>query len=189
MLLSIIIIGILAWTINKGYRRGLVAEIIYTIGNIVVFLFAKNYNRQLSNILNQHLGHLLNIPTNSLTIFNSISFMILMSLGWSVIHLIARFARSITWLPIIHQVNQLGGAIVSGIITLILTYICLSISQYLPIDSYQTQLSNSTVAQFILNKTPSMSSQLNNFILNTPETKRAMNFVTNQNNKSAEVNN
>jgi Colicin V production protein. len=50
MLLSLILILILISAFFSGYRRGLVAEIIYLVGYLIVFAAAKKLHRPLCRI-------------------------------------------------------------------------------------------------------------------------------------------
>ena len=164
MLLSLILILILISAFFSGYRRGLVAEIIYLVGYLIVFAAAEFLSRTFGN------GN--HDPLTNLTTMNAVSFIFLMLVGWIAIRLIVRFSQMITWLPIIHQVNGLAGAVAGFVISYLITFIVLSISQFVPNDFYQEQLSQSIVAQSILAKTPAISSKvINNYILDTPQTR------------------
>ncbi|KRN81757.1 hypothetical protein IV87_GL000966 [Pediococcus ethanolidurans] len=108
--------------------------------------------------------------------------MILMVIGWLIVRLIAHWSRLITWIPVIKQVNGLAGGIVSIVIAYFVIFILLIVSQFLPNDAYQAQLSDSQVAQFIIKKTPGISSDiLSKYILNTNETTNT-NTISNEEN-------
>lgn len=175
MLLSLVIILILISAVARGCRRGFVLELLYSIGYIVVFIFAKTFNTSFANFLNSTFGGLSNDQITNLTIMNSLAFILLMVIGWMIIRLIGRLSQMVTWLPIIHQVNGLAGAVVGVVISYLITFVILSISQFIPNDFYQEQLSQSVVAQTILSKTPSMSSKIiNNYVIDTDQTKNAL---------------
>ncbi|KAF0415636.1 CvpA family protein [Pediococcus acidilactici] len=172
MLLSLILILILISAFFFGYRRGLVAEIIYLVGYLIVFTAAKNFTAPFAEFLSRTFGNGSHDPLTNLTTMNAVSFIFLMLVGWIVIRLIVRFSQMITWLPVIHQVNGLAGAVAGFVISYLITFIVLSISQFVPNDFYQEQLSQSIVAQSILAKTPAISSKvINNYILDTPQTR------------------
>lgn len=175
MLLSIVIILILLSAIFRGYRRGFVLELLYTIGYIVVFIFARFYTTPLSTFLTNTFGGWTKNALENLTIMHSLSFIILMSFGWIIVRAIGRASKMITWLPIIKQVNGLAGGAVAFIISYAVVFIILSVSQFIPNNFYQTQLSESPIAQGIISKTPGISSQiLNDYILHTDQTKKAL---------------
>jgi uncharacterized membrane protein required for colicin V production len=175
MLLSLVIILILILAVARGWRRGLVLELLYSLGYIAVFIFAKVFTNEFSVFLTSTFGGWTSDQATNLTVMHSVSFILLMSIGWIIIRLIGRVSQMITWLPVIHQVNSLAGAIVALVITYGLTFVVLSISQFIPNDFYQEQLSQSVVAQTILSKTPAVSSEIiNNYIIHTEQTKNVL---------------
>lgn len=175
MLLSVIIILILISAVARGYRRGFVLELLYSLGYIIVFIFAKTFNTSFANFLSSTFGDWSNDQVTNLTVMNSVAFIILMAVGWLIIRLLGRLSQMVTWLPIIHQVNGLAGAIVGVVISYLITFIILSISQFVPNDFYQEQLSQSVVAQTILSKTPAVSSKIiNNYVIDTEQTQNAL---------------
>ncbi|AMV60554.1 putative colicin V production protein [Pediococcus damnosus] len=181
MLLSIIIIAILLWKFTSGLHKGFVVELLYTIGYFAVFIFAKVLCGPVASLLSTSFSNNQSSAGNT-AVMSSVSFIILMAIGWLLVRLIARWSRLITWIPVIKQVNGLAGGIVSIIIAYFVIFILLSVSQFLPNDAYQAQLSDSPVAQFIVKKTPGISSDiLNKYILNTDETTNT-NTISNEEN-------
>lgn len=175
MLLSIIIIFILFMAILRGLHRGLVLELLYTFGYLIVFFTARYYSSPFAHFLNKTFGGWSNNAVTNTTIMNSIAFITLMIVGWIIIRALARISTMITWLPVIKQVNGLAGAVVAFVISYLITFVVLSISQFIPNDFYQSQLSQSVVSQTILSKTPGISSHiLNNYIIQTQQTKNAL---------------
>ena len=181
MLLSIIIIAILLWKFTSGLHKGFVIELLYTVGYFVVFIFAKVLCTPLASFLSTSFNSNQSSTSNT-AVMSSVSFMILMAIGWLLIRLIARWSRMITWIPVIKQVNGLAGGIVSIVIAYFVIFILLSVSQFFPNDAYQAQLSDSPVAQFIIKRTPGISSDiLNKYILNTDDTSNT-NTISNEEN-------
>jgi uncharacterized membrane protein required for colicin V production len=175
MLLSLVIILILISAVATGYRRGLVLELLYTFGYIIVFIFAKTYNAAVANTLISMFGGWSGDEATNLTVMHSVAFILLMTVGWILIRALGRLSQMVTWLPIIHQVNGLAGAVVGVVISYVITFVVLSISQFVPNDFYQEQLSQSVVAQTILSKTPAVSSNIiNNYIINTEQTQNVL---------------
>ncbi|WP_412989276.1 CvpA family protein [Pediococcus siamensis] len=170
MLLSIIILVLLLWKFISGLHKGLVVELLYTLGYFIVFIFAKIFCNPLASFLSTSFSQGQSSTANT-AVMSSVSFVILMAIGWLLIRLIARWSRLITWIPVIKQVNSLAGGIVSLIIAYFVIFILLSVSQFFPNDAYQVQLADSQVAQFMIKKTPGISADiLSKYILNTNET-------------------
>lgn len=175
MLLSLIIILILIMAIARGWRRGPILELLYSLGYIVVFIFAKVFTNDFAAFLTTTFGGWTSNQVTNLTVMRSVAFILLMSIGWIIIRLVGRLSQMVTWLPVIHQVNSLAGAVVGLVITYGISFVILSISQFIPNDFYQEQLSQSVVAQTILSKTPAVSSELiNNYIIHTEQTKNVL---------------
>ncbi|MCT3020359.1 CvpA family protein [Pediococcus pentosaceus] len=175
MLLSLIIILILIMAIARGWRRGLILELLYSLGYIVAFIFAKVFTNDFAAFLTTTFGGWTSNQVTNLTVMHSVAFILLMSIGWIIIRLVGRLSQMVTWLPVIHQVNSLAGAVVGLVITYGISFVILSISQFIPNDFYQEQLSQSVVAQTILSKTPAVSSELiNNYIIHTEQTKNVL---------------
>ncbi|GEL15255.1 CvpA family protein [Pediococcus cellicola] len=181
MLLSIVIIAILLWKFISGLHKGLVIELLYTIGYFAVFIFAKIFCKPVAEIFATTFNSEQS-SASSLAVMSSVAFMFLMIIGWLLVRLIAHWSRLITWIPVIKQVNGLAGGIVSIVIAYFVIFIFLIVSQFLPSDTYQAQLSDSQVAQFIIKKTPGISSDiLSKYILNTDETTNT-NTISNEEN-------
>ncbi|GAB5054124.1 CvpA family protein [Pediococcus parvulus] len=181
MLLSIIILAILLWKFISGLHKGFVVELLYTIGYFAVFIFAKVLCTPVAQFLSTTFSSDQS-STSSTAMMSSVSFFILMAIGWLLVRLIARWSRLITWIPVIKQVNGLAGGLISLVIAYFVIFILLIVSQFLPNDTYQAQLSDSQVAQFIIKKTPGISSDiLSKYILNTDET-TTTNTISNEEN-------
>ena len=145
MLLSLIIILILIMAIARGWRRGLILELLYSLGYIVVFIFAKVFTNDFAAFLTTTFGGWTSNQVTNLTVMHSVAFILLMSIGWIIIRLVGRLSQMVTWLPVIHQVNSLAGAVVGLVITYGISFVILSISQFIPNDFYQEQLDRKSV--------------------------------------------
>ncbi|OLF70488.1 CvpA family protein [Loigolactobacillus backii] len=156
MLLTIIIVVLLGLAIYRGLHRGLIVELLYSLGYIAVFIFA----RMTYQTVGVALANLTGTTTTNFGLANSIAFLLLTAIGWMLIHFIARLSRYITFLPVIHQANGLAGGIVGFVITYLMVFVVLCIGALLPVQSFQNQLQESTVAQTILTKTPVLTSNL-----------------------------
>lgn len=156
MLINIIIIAILLWAIYRGLKRGLIAELLYTIGYVAVFIFARLAAPEVSAWL---AGWSSSAATN-LGVTYTIAFLLLLMVGWLVIRLLVRWSRLITWLPVIKQANGLAGAVVAFVINYFGVFIVLSVLNFIPNVTLQSQLQQSSVAQSVVTKTPVLTSQL-----------------------------
>nr|SFZ88707.1 Colicin V production protein [Loigolactobacillus rennini] len=156
MLINIIIIAILLWAIYRGLKRGLIAELLYTIGYVAVFIFARLVAPEVS----AWLAGWSSSAATSLGVTYTIAFLLLLMVGWLVIRLLVRWSRLITWLPVIKQANGLAGAVVAFVINYFGVFIVLSVLNFIPNVTLQSQLQQSSVAQSVVTKTPELTSQL-----------------------------
>lgn len=119
MIFTIVILILLASAIFRGFHRGFVIEMLHLIGTVVVLLFARLLYQPLGTMISNLLTnlHLIEASVAATLIINLVAFFVLISLGWSVIRLLGRVSRSITWLPVIKQVNSVAGGIVSFVVT------------------------------------------------------------------------
>jgi len=145
----------------RGFHRGLVIEILHLVGTIAVLIFARLVYQPFGSMLSTLLSQLklIDVSTGSTLVINLVAFFILTSLGWAVVRMLARLSRSITWLPVIKQVNSVAGGAVSFIIAYLVIFVVLSLANLVNTDFIQTQMSSSPVATFIVNKTPGLTSQ------------------------------
>jgi len=77
----------------------------------------------------------------------------------------------ITWLPVIKQVNSVAGAVVAFVLNYIGLFIVLTVLNFIPNTAIQHQISQSSVAQVIIDKTPVLTSQLlQKYLFNNEDT-------------------
>jgi uncharacterized membrane protein required for colicin V production len=152
MILTIVILILLGHALFRGFRRGLVLELIYAAGYILVLVFARTY----ASALGAQLERWLTISSVSY----SVAFMLLTSIGWIAIHYIGRLSRVITFLPVIKQVNSIAGGAVGVVITYLILFVVLLVSTVIPNEQWQAQLKESVVAQAMITKTPQLGENL-----------------------------
>ncbi|KRM78959.1 hypothetical protein FC84_GL000114 [Lapidilactobacillus dextrinicus DSM 20335] len=175
MILSIIIAILLLLALVRGYQRGLVKEILFTIGTFFVFLLGLYYDSSLGDWL-------LTVskqgdPTDPFAHFiaQTIAFAMIIITGRIIIGWIARLSQAITWLPVIKQANGLGGALIAVIVTYFIIFLALTILLVIQPNWFSEQYTNSVIAQFIIERTPIVGQQLINWLFNT----QTQTFTTN----------
>jgi len=160
MIFTIVILILLGTAIFRGFHRGFVIEILHLIGTIAVLIFARLLYQPLAQTISSILTslHLIETSIASNLIINTIAFFILTSLGWAVVRLLARVSRSVTWLPVIKQVNSIAGGIVAFTLSYLVIFVCLSLANLFNTEFIQTQMDQSPLATFIVKKTPGLTS-------------------------------
>lgn len=160
MLLSIIILIVLLLSVRNGIHRGFVHEIINLVGyGISIFgglLIARPINLLIQNWL------ITNVDLSPLIVFglkNVIFFGVFASI-WTIFRIIKRTLMPIKTMPIIGPINGILGGLASFLLAYLIIFLVLFIFQTIPIDNWQTIVKESGVAQWMLTKTPIISSQI-----------------------------
>lgn len=150
MLDLIVILVILLYAFN-GWRRGLILSVFSILGYILSLIVAREFSPVLTKyvVLNTGvdtwLGGLLgrgvrsvtqiNVPTSVVsdlatnTVINVVCFFIIFSVTSMVIFNIARLVNGVGRLPVIGELNSLGGLVFGTVKGLILVFIVLALSQ------------------------------------------------------------
>lgn len=160
MILTIIILLLLGTALFRGFHRGFVIEMLRLIGTVGVLIFARLLYQPLGTTIASILTtlHLVTTSTVSTLVINMVAFFILTSLGWAVIRMLARISRSVTWIPVIKQVNSLAGGVVAFLISYLVIFVVLSLANLFNTTFIQTQMAASPVATFIVKETPGLTS-------------------------------
>lgn len=169
-MLTLIILLILFIGIYAGVRRGLVLQIVYTLGYIVSFFVARNYYLQLSERLELFIPYsqpgigdnmvyydTLQKLNLDLAFYNAVAFLIILAAGWLLTRIIGYMLNSLTFLPILKQVNNFGGALLGFLMQYFGIFLALTFLTFIPFDFIQNQLANSGLANWIIKNTPILS--------------------------------
>ncbi len=169
-MLTIIIVILLLWGVYTGVRRGLILQVVYTVGYFLSFVIARNYyvlvadkinllvpypsiefgkelvfyNEQVSFILDQ-------------AFYNGLAFVLILAAGWLVTRIVGSMLNSLAFLPIIKTLNNLGGGILGFLIQYIGIFLVLTLASMMPVDIIQQQFSESELAYRIVSDTPYIS--------------------------------
>lgn len=150
MLDLIVILVILLYTFN-GWRRGLILSVFSILGYILSLIVAREFSpiltryvvnntgidNWLDGLLSKGIRNVtqMNVPTSSVsdlatnTLINVICFFIIFSITSMVIFNIARLINGVGRLPVIGELNSLGGLVFGTAKGLMLVFIVLALSQ------------------------------------------------------------
>lgn len=168
LILSLVILGVLIFGFRRGYRRGLVLQILNTIGYIIVWVAARFLARPLATGIGQFIGNLsLDSSVSAVTasqsssfFLNGLAFSAILTVGFFIVHRVAYGVNKVTWLPVIHQVNSLAGGLINLVIRYVVIFLILNLMILLPVQGFQTSYQASPVAQWIVKQTPVLSKQV-----------------------------
>lgn len=173
MVLTTFIILILIGCFINGRRRGLLMMALYTGTYIVSWLIARSGAQLVGGFLSNFLPDvsqgaeyskiLLKSADNNTFFYNGIAFLVIFTVVSILCHWGINRLRWIKRLPIIGTVDQLAGGTLSFVIGYIVIFVVLAVLQLWPAGWWQTQMSSSGLAQFIINQTPGLAQ----LVLNT----------------------
>jgi len=176
MLMTVLIIVVLAIGAYSGARRGLILQFVLTVGYFVSYLLASQYYQ----ILGPHLELIVPYPSASESsqfvfydqalafnldgaFYNGVAFIIILFIGWLITRFIGGLLNVVTVIPVIKQLNTLGGALLNFIVSYVAVFLILFLLTMLPVDAVQEAFKDSWLARTILEDTPVISTQLYNW--------------------------
>ncbi len=182
MILTLAIVFILGIALYSGAKRGLLLQLVLTIGYVLSFWFALRYYQQLRGPIEMSIPY----PHASLTdqfvlfsreaglqldhvFYNGTSFVLLLLIGWAVTRLIGGLIGFVSQIPVLRSLNQIGGAVLNVVVNYVGVFLVLLILSTIPLTFVQTQFNQSSIAQIIVTRTPQLSKQMYEQWRQTPE--------------------
>lgn len=172
-MLTLFIIILFAIAYYTGARRGLVLQIVYTVGYMLSLSSAKKYYLVLAKKLELIVPYPSPDPDSKLVFFKSdaffkldeafyagLAFVLILFIGWAMTRFVGIFFHKFTFFPIIKQVNQLGGGLLSLIVVYVGVFFILYLLSMIPLEIVQNAFRGSDLARMIVDKTPYFSSQV-----------------------------
>lgn len=175
MLLTLLIIFLLLLGIYSGFRRGLALQLVLTIGYAISFWVALRYYEGLSDVVEMLIPY--PNPTTSAenpfilygqelvfemdgVFYNGLAFITLLFVGWLVTRFIGGLLNFLMEIPVLKQVNQIGGAIVGFFVQYLGIFFILFLLSTIPLGFIQNQFESSRLSQFIVAETPELSGEV-----------------------------
>lgn len=159
---------------HYGSRRGLLRMVLnlvsYLIAIIGAKIFAISVGSFLANIFpiissNQQTGNNTSVGTDgNLFFYHGVAFLVIFILIMAICRIIVRKFNLITKLPVIHQANAFAGGLISLALVYVTIFLLLTVFQIIPNQWWQDQITNSVVAQWIINNTPLLTQMIGNWL-------------------------
>ncbi|WP_066258033.1 CvpA family protein [Neobacillus drentensis] len=170
-MLDLAIITFLIMGFFVGLKRGFILQLVHLIGFIIAYVAANSYYEQLAPKLTlwipyPNFGNVttLKLLTDSSNMeaafYRAIAFVIIFFAVKALLQIIGSMLDFVAHLPILKQLNILGGGLLGFIEIYLVIFILLYISALLPIEFLQTALDQSSLAKAIVNHTPILSQQI-----------------------------
>lgn len=150
MIIDIIAVLILITGFMQGFKRGLVYELFNLIGYIGSFIFAHFMYGVIMDWITQQYG--MPFGASGMRLFRPLLFAILFSLFWKLVRIIKDIVKPITKLPIISQLNDLLGGLLSLVSRLVIIIVVINILTVIPNRPVRNNLEQSIVAHRVLSR-------------------------------------
>jgi len=169
-LFIILVIGFLI-----GLRRGLILQALHLTGYIISFIIASVYYKKLAEKLSLFIPYA-KLPEDGLwaafakgmaleaAFYNGIAFVIIFILAKVVLQIIATMLDFVARLPLLKWVNSLFGAILGFAEVYLIVFVLLYVIALVPLMKIQDIIHNSSLALFMIEKTPFLSNKVESLL-------------------------
>lgn len=167
-MLDLIILIILIFGFLIGLKRGFILQFIHLIGFLIAFIVAYIYYDQLAPKLtlwvpfpnfsgNSSLSPILDNVNVEDAYYRAIAFVVIFFAVKIALQIIGSMLDFIAQIPILKQLNIWAGGILGFLEVYLIILILLFIGALLPIEGVQSALTNSILADLIVQHTPVFS--------------------------------
>lgn len=174
MMISTLIILLLILGAYRGSKRGLLLELLHIVGFIASIWIASQYYLPVSKWIEMYIPYPSYLPdTVSFALFTSeqalvldqvfykaVAFIGILIVCGIIINIIGYVAKELGRLPIINEVNTIGGAVLGVVSNYITLFFLLSVVSLLPLEGAQKIYKESAIATYIVEKTPYFTEQV-----------------------------
>ena len=174
-MLNLLILFILLIAFFSGARRGFTMQIFYTIGYILSFFSAQYFYKSLASHLELYIPYPAVTSNTQMAFFEQafsfrldeafyagVAFLLILFAGGLITRFIGIFVHSLTYIPILRQVDWIAGGLLSVVLAYITIFLLLSLLSFVPVTAIQNQFSGHSLARFIVEKTPFLTEQIQN---------------------------
>lgn len=170
-MVSIILLLLLSFGFLMGLKRGFVLQVFHLIGFIASFFVAVKYYSQLAAKLSLWIPYpelsndggwavfLKSLPLEN-AFYNAVSFALIFFSVKVILQIIASMLDFVAELPLISIINRLFGSILGFLEIYLILFIVLFILALTPLSKIQAWIFDSSVAIFMIEKTPILSKMM-----------------------------
>lgn len=170
-MVNVILLILLIFGFLMGLKRGFILQALHLVGFIVSFVVAAMYYDAIAEKLSLWIpypelsgdsGWALMLQSSSMenAFYNAIAFAIIFFSVKIILQIIASMLDFVASLPILNSLNKLAGAILGFIEIYLIMFVILYIFALIPVSTIQEWISNSSIALFIIEKTPFLSDKV-----------------------------
>ncbi|MFC4355962.1 CvpA family protein [Chryseomicrobium palamuruense] len=173
-MVDIIILIILIGGLIVGAKRGLIVQLIHMVGFIVALIVAFTYYKSLAEkfvlwipfpaiTTNSQLSIAVETLDLDQTFYRIIAFALIFFVVKFALQIVASMFDFLKFLPVLGPISSIVGAILGFIEMYFLLFVFLYILALLPADFMQAAISESGLANFIIESTPYLSEAVKNW--------------------------
>ncbi|MDM5190233.1 CvpA family protein [Bacillus sp. DX4.1] len=169
-MIDIIIILLLVMGFFLGLRRGFVLQLVkltsFIIAYLVAYWYCKDLAPALEKIIPYPFGKGVSVPewidANNIEVvfYQAIAFILLFIITKIALALLGNLLNMFTEIPVLKQVNAVGGALLGFLEVYIILFVLIVIGNILPIEQVQTPLQKSSISKIIVDDTPILSEKV-----------------------------
>ncbi|GAA0288612.1 putative membrane protein required for colicin V production [Gracilibacillus halotolerans] len=170
-MLTIILLFLLLSGVLIGLRRGFILQVLHLTGFIIAFIVAARYYSSLASKLEMWIPYPNLLEDSDWSVFlssfplegafyNAIAFGTLFFVTKIILQIIATMLDFIADLPFIRFVNGGLGALLGFLEVYLIAFIILFIIALAPIPFIQSMIDQSSLATFMIEKTPVLSEKM-----------------------------
>ncbi|MFS0751242.1 CvpA family protein [Oceanobacillus sp. 1P07AA] len=170
-MIDILLFLLLIFGFLMGLKRGFILQLLHLTGFIVAFVLAVMYYKPLGEQLSLFIPYpelssdsswanfLQSLPLEG-AFYNAIAFALIFIAVRVILQIIASMLDFVASIPIINSVNKLLGAVLGFVEIYLLTFILLFILALTPLGGVQEAIQQSSIALFMIEKTPYFSEKI-----------------------------
>lgn len=179
---NLIILLVLFIGIYSGFKKGVILQLLQTIGYTITLIFSLDYYEPLSEFLylmvpyptpffpdrNPYLFYDEHyIFSMDISYYQMLSFIALFLIGWLIVKFLTKLiSYTLEILRAPEPISGIGGGILGFLVNYVGLFILLVFLTTIPIDFIQTRIYESSLAQNIITETPELSERVyNKFIV------------------------
>ncbi|MGR3765291.1 CvpA family protein [Rossellomorea sp. NS-SX7] len=167
-MLDLVLLIILLAGFFTGLQRGFILQAVHMTGFIISFIVAYIYYDQLAPKLTlwipypvldeqSKLNMIFEMTNMDQAYYRVIAFAMIFFAVKIIVHVFGSMLDFVAHLPILKQLNVIGGGLLGLIETYLIIFILLFIAVLLPIDTVQSFINDSFIAQAMVKHTPVFS--------------------------------
>ncbi len=166
-----ILLLLIAGGVIRGYQKGLILQAFSLVGAIFALLAAYRFSGDFSRVLMERFplpeevgGGLIGLLPIEGILYRVVACILLFVGVKILISIIARLLTGLFDVPVLSQINRLGGVLLNLIQVFLILFIGVHVMNFLPWEAGREAVQGSLVCQGVLKLTPGLSEQIGEWI-------------------------